>query len=195
MENKQPEVKKKVKKFPVWLHYGLFLFGLGLVVGALLMGMYMLTKPQLERLKLQKFKPLLESVAPGKLEDTWESKTDKTLNKNIQYVYLSKDKKYYAFIVKTQGYQNGDITTFVAFDDTDKLVSIKNVSHEKQTKGIGDQIVDFDFKLVGVSADKLRNLTKDSKELETISGATYSSRAVLEAAIIASQGYWKLRGK
>jgi Na+-translocating ferredoxin:NAD+ oxidoreductase subunit G len=90
-------------------------------------------------------------------------------------VFRSSDKKYIAYISEGRGY--GDkIRILVGIDVTSKtLKGIKIIDH-KETPSIGTKILNPDFlgKFDAISIDTINNV-------DTISGATISSSAVIKA--------------
>ena len=94
----------------------------------------------------------------------------------------------YAFIVKGAGFAS-TIETLVGVDTTGKIVGIKILSQE-ETEGYGNKITEvregekdpwFMHQFIGKSpADKIA-LTADGGVIDAISGATITSKAVIES--------------
>lgn len=175
---------------PKALKYGLFLGVLGIIVGALLGLVNFITKPIIEKAELEKVVSTLNAVNSNY---TWEEssidgvyRVGKDNNGNIQmYVYKT----------STRGYKSGNLE-IMTFIQNDKISKVVLLSMSDQTKGIGTQISNDTYLegFVGKDVSDYYNTlssTYNSKnnQVEIISGATYSSRGVVDALIIASNNY------
>ena len=99
-------------------------------------------------------------------------------------------------MINTKGYSSGNIKSLIFIDNANKVInSVKIISIENQTKGIGSLVQDdpnyvLCFKDQSINKyinDNESNHTSDS--IDVISGATISSRAVIEAVINACNNY------
>ena len=174
---------------PKAVKYGLFLGVLGIIVGLLLGLVNFITKPIIAKAEEEKVVKALNEVNSSY---TWiESDID-----NVYRVGTDNDgnKHVYVFKTSTKGYKSGElqILTFIANDEIQEVVILKMTD---QTKGIGTKIANQDY----LDAYKGRSVYdfygKASTEfsprtsVDVISGATYSSRGLIEALIIASNYY------
>lgn len=178
--------------------YGLILLFLGAVIGSMLVFVNSITAPIIEEQRLEGIKETIKLVAPDVNEITDETANIVDLPKDITNVYLSKDGKTAIYVVSTVGYASGNVETLVAFNVTNKtILDAKVTTADKQTAGIGDAILTHDFKFVGKLASVYSELNVpgvSSPQLDTITGATISSRAVLNGVKIASANFLKVYG-
>lgn len=179
------------KGFPKWLHYGLFLLVLGMIVGAGLMAVNALTSPVIAKNKMKQFAPLLKEVS-AEAEFTDVTSANPNLPNEVQYIFLGKAggaATHYVFWLKTNGYGGGAVDTLVAFAVDGTVTNVKVIATVNQTAGIGDKIEDeaeiAKWGLTGKTAAELAQTAIG--ELEVISGATISSNAVNSAAICAAK--------
>ena len=174
---------------PKALKYGIFLGSLGIIIGALLGIVNYITKPIIEKTEKNK---IVESLNAVNNTYTWEES-------EIENVYqVGKDEsgniQMYVYKTTTNGYKSGEIEilTFIKNDLIEKVVIL---SASDQTKGIGTQIESDDYlnSFVGKSVEEYYNkdISKynNKNSVDVISGATYSSKAVIEALIKASNYY------
>ena len=171
------------------INNGIFLGVLGIIVGCLLGLVNHITKPIIEKAEAQK---VVDSLNEVNNTYTWEES-------NIEGVYrVGKDAdgniKMYVFKTNTRGYKSGEleILTFIYDDKIENVVILKM---SDQTKGIGTKIADEDYLKSFVGKDVNEYYKKSStnfnnkNSVDVISGATYSSRGLIEALIIASNNY------
>ena len=176
-------------KMPKAVKYGIFLGVLGIIVGILLGLVNHITKPIIEKAEAQK---VVDSLNEVNNTYTWEES-------DIDNVYrVGKDSdgniKMYVFKTNTKGYKSGEleILTFIYDDKIENVVILKM---SDQTKGIGTKIADEDYLKSFVGKDVNDYYKKSStnfnnkNSVDVISGATYSSRGLIEALIIASNNY------
>ena len=176
-------------KMPKAVKYGIFLGVLGIIVGCLLGLVNHITKPIIEKAEAQK---VIDSLNAVNNTYTWqESDID-----GVYRVGCDEDGniKMYVFKTTTKGYKSGDleILTFI-YDD--KIADVVILKMSDQTKGIGTKIADSDYLKSFVGKDVKDYYQKSStsfnnkNSVDVISGATYSSRGLIEALIIASNNY------
>ncbi|MFA5543792.1 MAG: FMN-binding protein [Bacilli bacterium] len=180
------------------LKYGLFLLVLGAIIGTLLVLVNSITAPIIEEQRLEAIKETIKLVAPEVTEITDETKNIDNLPSGIINVYLSKDEKTAIYVARTTGYAGGTVETLIAFDVTSRaIIDAKVTTADKQTAGIGDAILTHDFKLAGKSASVYADLNVggiSSPEYDIITGATISSKAVLNGVKLASANFLEVYG-
>ena len=179
-------MKKPVK-------YALFLGTLGLIVGLLLALVNMVTKPYIKANEDNKVKDALNSYIQS---DNWqEVKSDEA----IIYKLNQDNKTIYAIKTSGKGYNSGEIVIMTFISDN-KIDKINLVSMNGQTSGIGTQISKEEYldSFIGKSIDVYANdnaLDHKKGDVDVISGATYSSRGLLDALIKACNSYKKVLGE
>lgn len=110
----------------------------------------------------------------------------KSKNNNILEVYtgISKDKSVVGYTIKTatSGY-GGDVEVITGISLDGKVTGIKVVKHQ-ETPGLGANSTkpEFQNQFVGKSTDKeltvVKTEAKESNEIQALTGATITSRAV-----------------
>ncbi len=154
------------------------LFAITAVVAAALAGVNSITKPVIDELTAQKTQQAIEAVLPGggELMDP-SGYTDAT--GLVSKVYASESG--YAVEVTPGGFDN-TITMMVGIDKEGNVLGIDIISHT-ETAGLGAVAdaatpagVAFRDQFVGMSGSV--SVSKDGGEVEAITGATITSRAV-----------------
>lgn len=177
---------------PKPVKYGLFLGVLGIIVGALLALVNYVTAPIIKEQELKKITETLNLV-----NDSYEWTLGETDNSLIDGVYLGKDENgdimMYAYKTTTLGYKSGEIA-IMTFIQNDKIVKVVLISMKDQTKGIGTQIENETYldTFIGKDVSEYQNDTSSShtkNDIDVISGATYSSRGVIDGVIRACDEY------
>lgn len=104
---------------------------------------------------------------------------------NVQDVYKASDDSGYIITATAKGY-GGSMLIMVAYDDSGSIIRIKVQSHA-ETKGIGDKVEVESFwgQYSGIEATELGL----GVEIDKVSGATISSRAVNNAVNSATVAY------
>ena len=180
------------------LKYGLFLLVLGVIVGGLLALVNSVTSPIIKENEVNKVLPELKKVSPES-ENFVDITEDYVLPEGIKKIFKDEDNNIYIYWVSTTGYASGNVDTLVGFDaNTKKILDARVTIANKQTAGIGDQVLNHDFKTAGKDPSIYANLdipTLKSPEYEIITGATISSKAVLKGIKIASAHFLKEGGK
>lgn len=178
--------------------YTIFMILIGFVISLLLALVNEFTKPIIENQKLEKVK---ESLLEVDNINKWQSYNTDINDETIEQIYVSVNEndnsyKFYAYLINTKGYSSGNIKSLIFIDNANKVInSVKIISIENQTKGIGSLVQDdpnyvLCFKDQNINKyinDNESNHTSDS--IDVISGATISSRAVIEAVINACNNY------
>ena len=159
------------------LRLALTLFLITAVVAAALAGVNSVTKPVIDRLNAEKTQKAIEAVLPGGFSE--ELTAFDTQGGLVSKVY--KGEKGYALEVLPSGFDN-TITMMVGVDYEGKVLGISVVSHT-ETAGLGAVAAAqtsageaFRAQFVGKSGSVAVN--KDGGELDAITGATITSRAI-----------------
>lgn len=187
------------------IKYTLFMIILGVVVSFLLAIVNEITYPIIEEQKLAKVQKSLLEVDS---ENKWMSGNN-IINisddEYIEEVYISydNDSNYYtiAYLINTTGYSNGNIESLIFIDNVKKTIKkVEIISIENQTKGVGSLIVDDEnyvkkFENINITNYENDNINNhNSESIDVISGATISSRGVIQAVISACNNYIKYVG-
>ena len=145
------------------------------VVAAVLAGVNSITAPAIATLKAQKTQEAIELVLPGGGEPV----TDFPATDLVSKVYASETG--YAVEVTPGGFDN-TITMMVGVDTEGKVLGISIISHT-ETAGLGAVAAagtpageSFRNEFVGATGSV--SVSKDGGEVEAITGATITSRAV-----------------
>ncbi len=149
------------------------------VVAAALAGVNAITKPIIDQLKAEKTQKAIETVLPGGFDTQLTDYADAT--GLVSKVYQGANG--YAFEVTPGGFDN-TITMMVGVDFEGKVLGISIVSHT-ETAGLGAVAAattsageTFRGQFVGKSGSIA--VTKDGGEIDSITGATITSRAVCD---------------
>ena len=148
------------------------------VVAAALAGVNSLTAPVIAQLKAEKIQNAIEQVLPGGGEAV-------AFNDNsgwVSAVYQS-ETGYAVEVTPTTGF-NGAITMMVGIDNDGKVLGISVVT-QTETAGLGAIAAaktsageNFRGQYIGLSGSV--SVTKDGGEVEAITGATITSRAICD---------------
>ena len=146
------------------------------VVAVALAGVNKITGPAIEKLNAEKTQAAIEAVLPGGGEEV-----DFPATALVSKVYASE--AGFAVEVTPAGFDN-TITMMVGVDKEGNVLGIDVVSHT-ETAGLGAVAdaatpagVSFREQFVGMSGSV--SVTKDGGEVEAITGATITSRAVCD---------------
>ena len=136
-----------------------------------------ITAPKIEQLNAEKTQQAIEAVLPGGFDTQITDYTDDT--GLVTNVYSGANG--YAFEVTPAGFDN-TITMMVGVDHDGKVLGISIVSHT-ETSGLGAVAAastsageSFRGQFVGMSGSV--SVTKDGGEVDALTGATITSRAV-----------------
>ncbi len=147
------------------------------VVAAALAGVNSITKPAIEKLTAEKTQQAIAAVLPGGYETEVTDYADAT--GLVSKVYAGS--AGYAFEVTPGGFDN-TITMMVGVDTEGKVLGISIVSHT-ETAGLGAVAAagtpageNFRGQFVGTSGSVA--VTKDGGQIDSITGATITSRAI-----------------
>ena len=155
----------------------LTLFVIAGVVALALAAVNMVTKPIIDQLNAEKTQQAIEAVLPGGFDEEITDYADAT--GLVSKVY--KGANGYALEVKPSGFDN-TITMMVGVDNDGKVLGISIVSHT-ETAGLGAVAAaktsageNFRGQFVGQSGSV--TVSKDGGQIEAITGATITSRAI-----------------
>ena len=158
------------------LRLALTLLAITAVVAAALAGVNSITKPEIEKLTAQKTQAAIEAVLPGGGE-----LVEFPATALVSKVYASETG--YAVEVTPGGFDN-TITMMVGVDKEGNVLGIDIISHT-ETAGLGAVAdaatpagVSFREQFAGKAGSV--SVTKDGGEIEAITGATITSRAVCD---------------
>ena len=159
------------------LRLALTLLVITAVVAVALAGVNSVTAPKIEQLNAEKTQQAIETVLPGGFDTQITDYTDDT--GLVTNVYSGANG--YAFEVTPAGFDN-TITMMVGVDHDGKVLGISIVSHT-ETSGLGAVAAastsageSFRGQFVGMSGSV--SVTKDGGEVDSLTGATITSRAV-----------------
>ena len=161
------------------IHLTLFLAIVSAIAGGALAFANQITQPIITANAEAAEKESLIELFPGSSESDFEQIEYDGDSKTIQKIYQYKDEAL-VFSMSVSGYSEG--TTFlVAIDEQGMVVNYKGMTNG-DTSGLGTRVLDDeDFKINGLIGHDA------SGELDTISGATISSRAVVDGINEAAQ--------
>lgn len=179
------------------LKYGLFLCVLGIIVGVLLSVVNAITKPIIEEQENEKVQSMLKEYNDTYAWSENVSNNYSNLDNDIQAIYIGRENgldKVYVYQVKGLGYGNGEIVSMV-YIENDVVSKVSIVSASGQTKGVGTNALEEEFltnSYVGNSVVNycyIKATEHSNKEVDVLSGATYTSRGVLSSVIVACKHY------
>ena len=160
------------------LRLALTLFIIAGVVAAALAGVNSITKPVIDRLNAEKTQKAIETVLPGGFDE--ELTNFDNQGGLVSKVY--KGANGYALEVSCSGFDATPIVMMVGVDNEGNVMGISIVSHA-ETKGLGEIAASrtskgesFRSQFVGTSGSVA--VSKDGGELDAITGATITSRAI-----------------
>jgi Na+-translocating ferredoxin:NAD+ oxidoreductase subunit G len=178
---------------------GGILFLVTVIAATSLAAVYSVTKPRILKSKAEEFKAGLTIVLPGA-----DNKAIFPVEKDDQILYYkgfsTPDSSHlvgYAFLGHAAGYSSV-IEVLVGVDTTGHVIGIKVLS-QSETPGLGTKIQEVKYgetqnwvqkQFIGKAAQNSA-VIKDGGEIEAITGATISSRAVARSV---AQGYRRIFG-
>lgn len=156
------------------------------IAGASLSLVNNITKPEIEKRKIQATKDALTAALPAAAHGVIEPNTSAT---TIQYYIGYRDTMKqeligYAFLAKENGYSS-EIETMVGVDTSGAIVGLK-ILRQLETPGLGTKIEEvshgatvpfFQAQFIDKKVNQLA-VDKDGGKIVSITGATISSRAV-----------------
>lgn len=180
------------------IKYTLFMFVIGGIISILLSIVNEITAPIIEKQKLEKVEESLKEVNNS---DKWIASdnteyTDQYIEDSYYCVDEKNNKLIMAYLINTKGYANGNIESLIFIDFKElKIIKVKILNIENQTKGIGSLIVDDEnyvkvYENIKVEKYKDDDINKHtSNSIDVITGATISSRGVIQAVISACNNF------
>ncbi|MBN1370228.1 MAG: FMN-binding protein [Dehalococcoidaceae bacterium] len=153
--------------------YAIAFLTLVVIISASLLSLtYSLTA---EQIKLRQHEQFL-----GYLGEMFPEMTGFEYNDELYYVYDDALLLGYAFTASKAGY-SGDINIMVGLSDKETVKGVLIIS-QTETPGIGTRILDEPFigQFAGMNVNDIR-LRSEGGQADTITGATVSSKAVIEA--------------
>lgn len=153
--------------------------------GLVLSGVYALTSPIIYQNNVRIEEKALKELLPDaeKIEKSGEWTIHE---KTAKYFTAKKNDEVIGYVIQSfgKGYSSY-INTFIAVDKDFKVIKISVLSHA-ETPGLGDEIETDWFKnqFKGKDVEHLKVIkTETTEDIQAISGATISSRAVTEDAV------------
>jgi Na+-translocating ferredoxin:NAD+ oxidoreductase subunit G len=138
----------------------------------LLIAINSFTSPVVESRRVEEITGLLENIFPEMSQYELEGE--------VYIIYQDNEKAGYAFIASGSGY-GGDIDILVGLDSGFEIKGVSILS-QTETPGLGSRITEslFTDQFKGLSLSDIALKSKSSK-IDAITGATISSRAVVNA--------------
>ena len=164
----------------------LVLFGISTVCGAALSGIRQATAERIEYQVLMNVQgPKVNKVLAGSENDLISDRAKLLVKGEKLLLFVGKKGgRPWAVAYETTGKGfGGELKLMVGYDlKEDKLVGIEVVSH-KETPGLGSRVTEDQFKsqFAGREIDARFLLKNGGGDIDAVSGATISSRAVCEA--------------
>lgn len=188
------------------IKYTIFMIVIGVVVSLLLSIVNEFTSPIIENQKLERVKISLEEVDNVNKWQSYSNVINISEDEFIEEVYVSinnnKEYQIIAYLLNTKGYSNGNIESLVFIDYNKKIInSVKIISIENQTKGIGSLILDDPNYVKVYNNKEVKQYINDnvnnhnSESSDVITGATISSRGVIQAVISACENFNSFLGE
>jgi len=142
-----------------------------------------LTREKIEWQREQKIERMLSEIFPNMSRYDFEN--------DIYTIYSNGTKIGYAFLAVGKGY-GGDIDILVGLEDEATIKGITIIS-SRETPGLGSRIAESPFtdKFIGLNIDDVA-LRQYGGQIDSITGATISSKAVVEAIRKAAEEKVKL---
>ncbi len=189
------------QKMPDWLKFPLVLMVVALISAASLAGLWALTQESRKSIENKETQAALKIVFPS--ADSFEVKEQKVDGQRITYRVAKKGQSKIGYVAEgtATGYSS-TIKVLVGVDPNFVIQGIK-VLAQKETPGLGDKITEVLSKktwgtvITGSSPDETNlrpwfqvqfdgkkapvKVDKDGGEIEAVTGATISSRAVCDA--------------
>ena len=155
------------KAYPV-----VFLAVIVIVSVVLLIAVNSITSSIVESRKREEIKGILENIFP--------EMSQYELEDEVYIIYEDGERAGYAFIARGSGY-GGDIDILVGLDNGFGIKGVSILS-QTETPGVGSRITEslFTDQFKGLSASDIA-LKSEGGKIDAITGATISSRAVVDA--------------
>jgi electron transport complex protein RnfG len=105
----------------------------------------------------------------------------------VREVYSTSNGKGYIFMLTANGY-GGDLTIICGIDPDGNIISVKTLSAQNETKGMGSRVTEPSFE--GQFTGK-----RNGDAFDTLSGATISSKAYVGAVNDALAAFEIVKGE
>ena len=171
------------KKCNVSLKSLIVLLSICVIVAVLMAAIHALTAPKIEEANARAEQEALSAVLP---EATEFEKLEGDYPETVTALYRDKGGAGYAAMLSAKGYDSSNpMTIAVGFDAEGKILAVQVVSANGETSGIGTKVTGEGFlsQFVGKSSSL--------DGVDTISGATISSSAFMNAVRDASEAVAK----
>lgn len=134
----------------------------------------------INNITLQRVKAQQEAEIVNLLVKIFPKMSDYEYKNEIYFIYEDDKEIGYAFLAVGKGY-GGEIDILVGLDEDFTVKEVTIISHT-ETPGLGGKITEASFRdqFKGLSVDDIA-LRKDGGKVDAITGATISSKAVVEA--------------
>ncbi len=168
----------------------LTLFVIAAVIAGLLAGVNLITKDRIAAEKARKTEEALLRVVPQgeQVQEKLETYPDES--GLIQQVYTTT--QGYVFEVTPSGY-GGEIHLMVGVSKDGAVTGVEVVSHG-ETSGLGANATKEGFRNQFVGADEAVAVTKDGGQIDALTGATVTSRAVCDGVNAALASWSDMEG-
>lgn len=186
---------------PDWLKFPLVLFIVSFVSAASLAGLYSVTLPKKVAMQKRIVEDALKVVMPD--ADSFDLKGCSVDGENFEYRIAMKDEQVIGYVASGHATGYSSVLEVMVGVDKDFVIQGVKVLYQKETPGLGDKVEEILSKktwstiIAGTSPDEpgLRpwfqvqfggkkfpvEVDKDGGQIEAITGATISSRAVCTA--------------
>lgn len=162
------------------LRLGLTLLAITAIVAALLGGVNYITKDKIAAINLERMNAAKAEVLPS---DSYTEVTDYQDKTGLVAHVWRAEGGYVAECVV--GGSQGDIDLMVGVDDNGAITGVSIVSMS-ETSGLGDQAKKPEWRAQFVGKAGAVAVTKDGGQVEALTGATVTSRAVCDAVSAAA---------
>ncbi len=168
----------------------LTLFVIAAVIAGLLAGVNMITKDRIAAEKERKTEEALLKVVPEgqQVLEKLESYPDGSAL--VRQVYTTTDG--YVFEVAPSGY-GGEMRLMVGISSEGAVTGLEVVSHG-ETSGLGANATKEAFRSQFVGVDQAAAVTKDGGQIDALTGATVTSRAVCDGVNAALASWRDMEG-
>ncbi|MCI8589628.1 MAG: RnfABCDGE type electron transport complex subunit G [Clostridiales bacterium] len=172
-----------------FLRIGGMLLLITAIIAGLLAGVNLITQDKIEENQQNQINDLISALYEGQVEKETVEGTFGDTVKTVYRVFTDGNAAGYCFHVESIGY-GGVMGLMVGFDTQGKVCGVK-ILEIHETAGLGSRVDDEAYltQYTGMAQ------TKSSEEIDVLTGATISSKAVLQGMNDAIEGYAKLGGE
>jgi len=155
-----------------------------LIGGAIIVSAYALTKPVIDKNNAEKKMTVLKGMIPGAEKVEALEQWDIADRKADIFKVSSSSGELLGYVVESYGKgYSGFIHTMVAVDEAQKITNITILGHS-ETPGLGDgvEVPEWQKQFFGKDLENMEVVKRPGTDkIQAISGATISSRAVVNA--------------